>query len=174
MASPAPITVPPNYASLSAAQQNAFWEAAFSKFGGIVTAAWVNSNAALKPYQGDTATGMYNALAKAYPNSTPQQRGSTVYQVWIGAGTGQAVEKAVAAGGLALGDVAAGVETAQYLPGWTDSLTALLGDLTSANTWIRVAKVIVGSVMLVVGLAKLTGADSATGIGRIVAKAPLL
>lgn len=43
----------------------------------------------------------------------------------------------------------------------TDPLTTLLGDLTSKNTYLRAAKVIVGSVMIIVGLAKITGADKA-------------
>jgi hypothetical protein len=37
------------------------------------------------------------------------------------------------------------------------------GALSEKNTWIRVAKVIVGSVMIIVGLSKLTGAGDAVG-----------
>lgn len=40
-------------------------------------------------------------------------------------------------------------------------LTTLLGDLTSEGTWLRVAKVVVGSLMIIVGLLKITGADRA-------------
>ena len=37
-------------------------------------------------------------------------------------------------------------------------LATLIGELTSSGTWIRVAKVIIGGVLVIVGLAKLTGA----------------
>jgi len=87
----APITVPANYAKLTTAQQNSFWVNALGKFPGTVSTAWVKSNADLKPYQGDTAVEMYGKLAAEYPEATPQQRGSTVYQVWLGAGLAQAV-----------------------------------------------------------------------------------
>jgi hypothetical protein len=40
-------------------------------------------------------------------------------------------------------------------------LTTLLADLTAQGTWLRVAKVLVGSVMIIVGLLKITGADQA-------------
>jgi hypothetical protein len=59
----------------------------------------------------------------------------------------------------AAGNAAKTAENA--LPSWTDSLTTLLGDLTSKNTYIRVAKVVVGSVLIILGLAKITGADRA-------------
>lgn len=47
--------------------------------------------------------------------------------------------------------------------------------LTSANLWIRVAKVAIGGVLMIVGLAKLTGADKQVAVlGRAAAAAPLL
>lgn len=56
------------------------------------------------------------------------------------------------------------------------SVTGFLGGLTSANLWIRVAKVIAGGVILIVGLVKLTGLeDKAGGIVQTAVKAaPLL
>ena len=51
--------------------------------------------------------------------------------------------------------------------GNANDLTGLasIGDffsrLTNANTWIRVGKVLVGGVLLIVGLAHMTGADNA-------------
>ena len=41
----------------------------------------------------------------------------------------------------------------------TDPLTTLLRYLTSEGTWIRVAKVVIGGVLVIVGLANLTGTD---------------
>jgi hypothetical protein len=170
---PAPITVPANYAKLTTAQQNSFWVKALGEFPGTVSAAWVTSNADLKPYQGDTAVVMYGKLATAYPKATPQQRGSTVYQVWLGAGLAQAVGESAIAGGAATGAVAQGVATG--LPSWEGAIGNFIAALSSASTWIRVVKVLAGSVILIVGLAKLTGADQHTAaLGKAVKLAPLL
>ena len=56
------------------------------------------------------------------------------------------------------------VDSATGQPQSTNSaagLTTFLADLTSQGTWIRVAKVVVGSVLIIVGLLKITGADRA-------------
>ena len=45
------------------------------------------------------------------------------------------------------------------------------GALGQANTWIRVAKVIVGGVLLIVGLVHITGADNA--VASVARKVPL-
>ena len=67
---------------------------------------------------------------------------------------------------------AAGSAAASAIP---PSVTGFLGDLSSANLWIRVAKVIIGGALLIVGLAKLTGADKSVAVlGKAVAAAPLL
>jgi hypothetical protein len=149
---------------------DAFWIKTFQAYPGTVTAAWVKSNASLKPYQGLTAVGMYNALAKTYPGASPQQKGSTVYQVWLGAGTAQAVGDIIGATGAATGAVATGVATG--LPSWETAIGTFLGALSSASTWIRVAKVAVGGAMLLVGIAKLTGAGGVAA--KAVKIAPLL
>jgi 2-keto-4-pentenoate hydratase len=50
-----------------------------------------------------------------------------------------------------------------------------LGQLSSANTWIRVGKVVLGGALLLIGLAKITGVDGQVkSVGKIVSKAPLL
>jgi len=51
-----------------------------------------------------------------------------------------------------------------------------LQGLTSRNLWIRVAKITIGGAILIVGLAKLTGADKAVGglASKAVKVAPLL
>jgi hypothetical protein len=43
------------------------------------------------------------------------------------------------------------------------ALQNFIGDLTSANFWVRVAKVIAGGAILIVGLVKLTGIDQKAG-----------
>lgn len=50
-------------------------------------------------------------------------------------------------------------------------LTTLLHELTSEGTWIRVAKVVVGSALVIVGLANMTGASEV--VGNAVKKAPI-
>jgi hypothetical protein len=169
----APIVVPTDYAKLTTTQQNVFWVKALGEFPGDVSAAWVKSNPDLKPYQGDSAVVMYDKLATAYPKATPQQRGSTVYQVWLGAGLAQALGDAAVAGATATGAVAQGVATG--IPSWEGAIGNFIAALSSASTWIRVAKVIGGGVILIVGLAKLTGADQhAATLGKAVKLAPLL
>jgi hypothetical protein len=44
---------------------------------------------------------------------------------------------------------------------WEQGLQNLLNFVDSKNGWLRVAKIVVGSVMIIVGLAKITGADKA-------------
>jgi hypothetical protein len=168
--SAAPPSVPTDYATLTVAQQNAFWLNEFKAYGGTVTPAWVKSNADLKPYAGMTAVQMYQALASKYPKATPQQRGSTVYQVWLGAGLAQAVGGVVTATGAATGAVATGVATG--IPSWEGAIGSFLGDLTSASLWIRAAKIIGGGAILLIGVAKLSGAGGIAA--KVVKAAPLL
>lgn len=56
------------------------------------------------------------------------------------------------------------------------SLDSFLAALTSQTLWIRVAKVVIGGALLIVGVAKLTGADKAVGgvVATAVKAAPLL
>ena len=68
-----------------------------------------------------------------------------------------AIQKANPAPGAAsqLGDAATGQpQSANSAAG----LSTLLAYLTSQGTWVRVAKVAIGGVLVIVGLAKLTGA----------------
>lgn len=59
-------------------------------------------------------------------------------------------------------------------PSWLSGLgsfASFLNALASKNLWIRVAKVMVGGALLVIGLAHITGADNA--VATIARKAPL-
>jgi hypothetical protein len=53
----------------------------------------------------------------------------------------------------------------------TASVSSFLTSLSSANTWIRVAKVIIGGVLLIVGIVHITGADNA--VASAARKVPL-
>jgi hypothetical protein len=56
------------------------------------------------------------------------------------------------------------------------SVEGFLQGLTSANLWIRAAKIVAGGAILIVGLVKLTGADKKVGslAAKAVKVAPLL
>lgn len=55
------------------------------------------------------------------------------------------------------------------------SVLGFLQGLTSANLWVRVAKVAIGGAILIIGISKLTGIDKQVAVlGKAVAKAPLL
>lgn len=66
----------------------------------------------------------------------------------------------------------------QNIPGASDvsSVVGFLSTLGEATTWIRIAKVVAGGMILIVGLLKLTGADKAIGgfASKAVKVAPLL
>jgi hypothetical protein len=55
---------------------------------------------------------------------------------------------------------------------WEQALENLASALSSASFWIRATKVVIGGTLLIVGVAKLTGADQK--IGGVVAKATKL
>lgn len=63
------------------------------------------------------------------------------------------------------------VSTAASEAGVTNYLGFLQG-LTSANLWVRVAKVAIGGALLLIGLAKMTGFDNA--VSDVAKKAPLI
>jgi hypothetical protein len=79
-------------------------------------------------------------------------------------------------GGAATTAAQAGAGAAQGgLSLYQDSVFRFLGQLSNGNLWVRVAKVAVGGALLIVGAAKLTGADKqVAALGKAVAKAPLL
>jgi hypothetical protein len=62
------------------------------------------------------------------------------------------------------------------IPNPVQDINGFLSDITSANLWIRVAKIAIGGAILIVGLAKLTGTDQKLGnaVSSGVKYAPLL
>lgn len=143
---------------MSAAQQDKFFTGYFKTFKSTVTAAWAKNDPFLAPYEGDSALQMYQALRAAYPASTPLQRGATVYKAWLVNGLGSAVQKIVGADSAALGATATGIQTASYVPSWSDGLAELLANLASGALWIRVGEVALGLILVAVGLARVTSA----------------
>jgi hypothetical protein len=136
-------------------------------FGGSVTAAWVKENPSLQGLQGKTAAQVYAALKKANPTATPYALAGAITEIWIGGGLSGATLGLVTNLGAATKATETGIAKTSFAP----SLTSLLADLTSEGTWLRVAKVVVGSVMIIVGLLKLTGTDK---LATTAAKGALL
>ena len=72
--------------------------------------------------------------------------------------------------------VGAAAKAAQDAGSAISTLDGFLSSLGDANLWIRVAKVAVGSIILIVGLVKLTGADQRAPdiVKKAVTVAPFL
>ena len=129
----------------------------------------------------ETLGAQFTAWYKAQKGNFPQYSLGEFEYTFLSyaefAGLGAAVVTAAEADGKVTGAAAsASVSVLDGLGSWETSLTGLLGDLTSASLWVRVAKVVVGGTLLIVGVAKLTGADKAVGgaLGTAVKAAPLL
>lgn len=122
------------------------------------------------------------AAGKAYAEYNASNPGNTPYM------NAQAFADIVALEGLqkALTAVGTGVGTAQgqvitgaekgaiQITSWEQGLEAVgrfFASLGEANTWIRIAKVLIGGVLLVVGLVHITGADNA--VASAARKVPL-
>lgn len=52
------------------------------------------------------------------------------------------------------------------------NIANFFGDFTQANTWIRVAKVVIGGVLLIVGASHITNAPAA--IKKVASKVPVI
>lgn len=108
------------------------------------------------------------AQAEAHPNSVNAIE-KTQVNAWIvaanditgnpGKDAAHAAKSAASAAGSATG---------------ISSVVDFLKGLTTANLWIRVAKVAAGGIMLMVGLAHLTGFSSSPTVNKAVKMAPLL
>jgi hypothetical protein len=55
---------------------------------------------------------------------------------------------------------------------WQQGLTNFLHAIDSSATWVRVAKVVIGGALVIVGLAKITGAGNA--VADVAGKVPLV
>lgn len=135
---------------------NAFWGSA--KF----------TSATASPYQGMTAAQVYATIAAAHPGTSPYEIAVAASDVMLSSAVGSTIGAGVNTATTALGDTATGVATANY--GFT--LASLLSALTSKATWVRVAKVIVGGGLLLIGIAHMTGASDA--VSTAARKVPVI
>jgi len=119
-------------------------------------------------YQGkqyNRTQGPFNSKAEA--QTAPPGGGSTLDQVKAGIGAGLQTD---------VGILGTGTRAAQKVKAAVPSVAGFLAMLTDKNLWIRIVKIIAGGAILLVGLAKLTGADKTAGsiAAKAVKVAPLL
>lgn len=133
-------------------------------------------------------TGQFSSLSAAQAYARATWGGSTTYKV-LGVGdslpseledifanathsevviNGPYATQADAETALATGVAGAGTSTTTSsgtdvqgpsIGSWEKAIEDLVSDIQDKDTWIRVAKIIVGGVLLIIGLAQLTGAS---------------
>lgn len=143
---------------------NAFWGSA--KY----------QNSTSTPYNGKTAAQIYSQLQKEHPTGyTPYQYAQAASDLMLSSGIGSGISQGTSEGLTTINDSAvAASNEANYpsLPSWTQGLASLLGDLTDKNLWTRVAKLLIGATLVIVGVAKMSGASNV--ITKTVDKVPVL
>jgi hypothetical protein len=123
----------------------------------------------------------YTTFQGPFPTETAALQGET--DLISGLGYVGAAAGAVAAGVQAgtTGDtgstgslVSGGVSAGQAVSSWETALVDFLKRLTDANTWVRVAEVVLGLGLAIVALDKLLAGTSAGNVTHKVAKAAFL
>lgn len=135
---------------------------------GAQYAAWIQGGS----YQGQSRfQGPFTTQAAA--KAANPGGGSTSDVIKAGVNAGVSADQTV---GGAIGAGVAAATAAKNAASNISSITGFLSALGSANLWIRVVKIVAGSVILFIGVAHLTGLDSKlTGVAsKAVAAAPLL
>lgn len=162
----------PTGQGLTAAQWEA-WETANATPGNPVYTGTAKAGGTV-PLAGKTWAQVYAALYAVgqaqTPKQTPDQIGSATEELALEEALGLTLGAATSTAGQVIGAAGTGVATASFAP-WASGLTGLLGNLTSAALWIRVAKVIGGGALLIIGLAHITGATNT--VATAARKVPL-
>lgn len=150
--------------------------------------AWVkaNSNAKAPAYTGTAKTDLGTALhgltwdkvyaalyAAGQKKKPPQSADEVGLETQVLAATeGVAIGvQAGATGSANAVEESGNAAAATNFAPWATGLGNILGALTSATLWIRVAKVVVGGALLIIGVAHMTGASNA--VAQAARKAPL-
>jgi hypothetical protein len=107
-----------------------------------------------------TALGIHGYATQAEAEAHPQTMNDV--QAALGgaqvlAGVSGSATNIPTPGGVVTGGGAASSAAAGAIPG----LSAFFSALTQSSTWIRVAKVVIGGTLLIVGIAHITGAGGA-------------
>jgi len=141
---------------------------------------WVVTQFATKPVPANpafTVTGPYASEAAAKAAAPAGAKISV--QAWNSVGASIKADLGAAAQGAAAGATGnPSLDIGNPLSGLLSIgafFNGLKSALTSANLWIRAAKITIGGVLMIVGVAKLTGADKQVAVlGKAAAVAPLL
>lgn len=123
------------------------------------------------PLTGKTWAQVYTALY-AEGKQSPDQVATATEELALEEAVGLGLGAAVGTAGTAIGDVGTGVGNASFVPSWATGLASFLSDLTTAATWVRVAKVVVGGVLVIIGLSHMTGASNA--VATAARKVPVI
>jgi hypothetical protein len=128
------------------------------------------SNTTKTPYQGMNASELYAYLAKQNPTASPYTLAVDTSDLLLSSDLAYGIGGSVTAAGDATGDIATGTVKGldQFL---SNPLFGFLTIFTNGELWIRVAKVVIGGIVLIVGLAHMSGASNA--IASTARKAPL-
>jgi hypothetical protein len=133
----------------------------------------------LKQYDGETWSSLYKKLARKYPSVDVQQLADAVLGIEAAqklgtdvAGSDAQLSKFLNATGPSIEQGIAKVPGVSVLSG-IGAVGQFFNDLRDPTVWIRVGKILVGGVLLLVGLAKMTGFDKGIA-GKAVKVAPLL
>ena len=128
-------------------------------------------NTAKTPYEGMNASQLYSYVSNRNPGATPHDIAVAVADLLLSTAVGSAVGASAGAAAGAFGAVETGIANASFVPSWAAGLTGLLANLTTAALWIRVAKIVVGGALLLIGVAHMTGASNA--VASAARKVPL-
>jgi hypothetical protein len=132
--------------------------------------AWVQSNAKITPPESATVDLSSNQFGSAPPPPAPPRNyASDWFAAWLLLGNvGPGIGKALKLGLGALGQLASEGLTGTAIgigkvPGaqGLGTVGEFLGRLQESSTWVRVAEVALGIVLLAIGVARITGTQNA-------------
>lgn len=152
------------------AQYQANWPtpAAFAAFANqylaVLPPATASSHGATGTTAGAQFTSYYAWARRKDPAASLGQIEEAFTILSVGSGLSAGIGSAVTGTGAALGQIATGtaIGTAQATQTITSPLQAVqnfLAALSSSALWLRVAKVVIGGALLLIGLARMSGAD---------------
>ena len=113
--------------------------------------------------------GAYTRYMAVHPLSDPDAVFSAVEQALSNAEAGigalpKTIAAAVAAVGKATGQITKGTGKGLELP----SFLSFLSGLTSRDLWVRIAKVVIGAAMIMIGVAELAGSSKALSNVKVI------
>lgn len=153
----------PTGQGFTAAQWEA-WETANATPGNPVYTGTAKAGGTV-PLAGKTWAQVYAALYAVgqaqTPKATPDAIGIATEELALEEALGLTLGAAETSAGSAVAAAGTGVANANFLPPWANGLAGFLSNLTTAALWIRIAKVVVGGALLLIGVAHMTGAGGA-------------